>query len=196
MDPGQIVHNKRLATDFSISDIIDEVTRPVLQPPLGWGEYWTINRRPFLMAWFEIVEEYVLLRFTHRTDRMIAIAGIVHRISQATVFDCYYGLWHDIHDPGVLLAQLLWMTRIPNPSAATVDLSEPVIKRPSKFSWIGNFGAPVEHCITFHPHMFNMGTNIHDYGRSTFLGKPPSRTGDFEYLEILTRNPSGPLGTT
>lgn len=168
--------------------MISNVSAPRLQP----------MKRPqalntFLMAWYELAEEYTKLKLTKKTDILFAIHGIATKIARATRYNFYYGLWHNIHDPRMLLSQLLWMAASPKDPRTPWDLHEDRM-RPPTFSWAINFGSPIEHCITFHDRILNPTGERYIMGRSTFIKLRPKsdvvgQSGNApQYLEIRTRN--------
>lgn len=170
------------ATGFRFKETMAELTRPI-QYSLARGA----NRKAFLMAWFEIVEEYVKLGLTQSSDKLIAIAGIASKISQTTGLSYYYGLWNDIHDPTMFMCQLLWAAY---EQAHWTSCYSPAddISRPPTFSWAAVFGTPVEHYITFHDRIGDGTAAMHNMSRSTFMaGTKDTDENEQDYFEILLR---------
>lgn len=144
------------------------------------------------MAWMELVEEYVALRLSKPEDTLIAIAGVVTRVATATGFNYFYGLWHDIHNPTMIVSQLLWTAQVPSRTCYFCQdgLAGDLNWTPS-FSWASAFGTRLEHCVTFHDRKLNLSTNRSRVKRSTFVRELPEENTTAtapHYVEILVRN--------
>jgi hypothetical protein len=94
----------------------------------------------FLECWAEVVEKYTSCDITKRSDRLVALAGIIGRIQEVVGFDCFYGIWNM---PGEWTAkQLLWRPII------SKGAEQPAYARPRRrgapsWSWVAVDGPVV-----------------------------------------------------
>lgn len=152
---------KPLSRKYKMDEALVQVTRANLTPLPTGGE-------SFMSGWFDLVEDYVGLQFTKSRDRLVAIAGIATKISRTTGLDYYYGLWHDVHRPQLLLAQLLWRTTIPG-RPVRLAFSGKVADTAPSFSWAIGFDRRIEYPIAFHHRPTDRSSA--SATRSTFVGR-------------------------
>ncbi|KAI9155662.1 hypothetical protein HJFPF1_08251 [Paramyrothecium foliicola] len=165
------------AVEVDFKKMLVQASTPLSRPLMTGKE-----RRMFLSAWFELIEEYATLDLTRQGDKLIAMAGVAAAISKGTGFNYYYGLWHDVHASEMLLSQLLWSAQRPHSryiihkhGGETESLVRDRNQAPS-FSW-AVFAGRIDHRITFHDRQVNSAATTYDIRRSTFMLFPKKIEG-------------------
>ncbi|KAF4615880.1 hypothetical protein G7Y89_g15235 [Cudoniella acicularis] len=96
--PATFRWSEDLSTDPRFRSALDKLQSGV------FGEE-EIGMASFSHCWYEIVESYTRSNLTFSKDKLIAIAGLVRQIQNATKFEYLAGLWRE-H----LVMDLLWFT--------------------------------------------------------------------------------------
>ncbi|ETS75019.1 hypothetical protein PFICI_13503 [Pestalotiopsis fici W106-1] len=171
------------STDFMGKHHFKELTMPLLRPLID-----STYRASFLVAWYELVEEYSKLGLTNASDKLIAVAGIAQVIQKATRFEWYHGLWYDASDPQMFLSQLLWTSPHPRHYDES-SVGGPINTNAPSFSW-ASIGSQADHRITFHARFINLNATSDGDSRRNYYWLPLVKQqdgGQYSFVECISQ---------